>query len=166
MQAIHNFMYRTNLYMKLSEYLQNEPVKIYYIVIGILYTGYILTFLGIYYANPEYIQQLNIFIRVFVSVVLLVRFNPFNEVVVSKSDRILISAAAFFLLITTGVNDSVCARGNERSACLNKIEKIFYKTYIVENHGINQTTNPAREAKPESREYTRHSEIIGAKQWD
>ena len=98
-------MYRTNLYMKLSEYLQNEPVKIYYIVIGILYTGYILTFLGIYYANPEYIQQLNIFIRVFVSVVLLVRFNPFNEVVVSKSDRILISAAAFFLLITTGVTE-------------------------------------------------------------
>ena len=66
---------------------------------------YIVAFLGIYYVNPEYSKYLSIFIRLFISVFLLIRFNPFSKVIINTNDSILISASAFFLLINTGVTE-------------------------------------------------------------
>ena len=66
---------------------------------------YIVAFLGIYYVNPEYSKYLSIFIRLFISIFLLIRFNPFSKVIINTNDSILISASAFFLLINTGVTE-------------------------------------------------------------
>ncbi len=91
--------------MKSSELFSNGSVYFYYFLVSILYTIYIVTFLGIYYVNPEYSKYLSIFIRLFISIFLLIRFNPFSKLVINTNDSILISASAFFLLINTGVTE-------------------------------------------------------------
>ena len=91
--------------MKSSELFSRGSVYFYYFLVSILYTIYIVTFLGIYYVNPEYSKYLSIFIRLFISIFLLIRFNPFSKLVINTNDSILISASAFFLLINTGVTE-------------------------------------------------------------
>ena len=91
--------------MKSSELFSTGSVYFYYFLVSILYTMYIVAFLGIYYVNPEYSKYLSIFIRLFISIFLLIRFNPFSKVIINTNDSILISASAFFLLINTGVTE-------------------------------------------------------------
>jgi len=85
--------------------LKKKPSNIYYFFVGLLYVLYAVTFLGIYYVEPKYTEYLSIFIRFFVAVILIIRFNPLYKVTCSESDRILISAAAFFLLVNMGITE-------------------------------------------------------------
>jgi hypothetical protein len=64
-----------------------------------------MAFLGIYYVNPEYTKTLSLVVRLFVSFVLLYRFNPLYKVTMSESDRTLIFAAGFFLFVNTGITE-------------------------------------------------------------
>ena len=91
--------------MKSTELFSKGSVYFYYFLVSILYTIYIVAFLGIYYVNPEYSKYLSIFIRLFISIFLLIRFHPFSKVIINTNDSILISASAFFLLINTGVTE-------------------------------------------------------------
>lgn len=93
--------------MGFQDFLQFNSYKFYYALIGIMYVIYAVTFLGVYYVKPEYIEHLSVFTRIFVAAVLLIRFNPFYKITFSESDRILISAAAFFLLVNTGVTEYI-----------------------------------------------------------
>jgi hypothetical protein len=93
--------------MGFQDFLQINSYKFYYILVGMMYVIYAITFLGIYYIKPEYVEYLSIFTRVFIAAILLIRFNPFYKVTFSESDRILISAAAFFLLVNTGVTEYI-----------------------------------------------------------
>lgn len=93
--------------MGFQDFLQFNSYKFYYALIGIMYVIYAVTFLGVYYVKPEYIEKLSVFTRIFVAAVLLIRFNPFYKITFSESDRILISAAAFFLLVNTGVTEYI-----------------------------------------------------------
>jgi hypothetical protein len=85
--------------------IANESSKFYYSLVGMLYTLYAITFLGIYYVNPEYINYLSIFIRFFVAIILIIRFNSLHKIPCNSSDRILITASAFFILIDMGVTE-------------------------------------------------------------
>lgn len=91
--------------MGFFNYLSNNSATMYYILVTFFYLAYILAFLGIYYVEPKYTEYLSIVIRLFVAIVLLIRFNPYFKVRFNENDKILISAAAFFLLVNTGVTE-------------------------------------------------------------
>lgn len=93
--------------MNMSLFFQDYSAGMYYFFVLVLYIIYILAFLGMYYVNPKYTEYLSIGIRLFVSLVLLIRFSPFYNSKFTESDRILISAGAFFLFINTGITEYI-----------------------------------------------------------
>lgn len=91
--------------MTLFSFVQNQSSRVYMAIVGLLYAFYIMAFLGIYYVNPEYTKTLSLIVRLFVSFVLMYRFNPLYKVTMSESDRTLIFAAGFFLFVNTGMTE-------------------------------------------------------------
>jgi len=91
--------------MTLFSFVKNQSSTVYTMVVGLLYAFYIMAFLGIYYVNPEYTKTLSLTVRLFVSFVLMYRFNPLYKVTLSESDRTLIFAAGFFLFVNTGMTE-------------------------------------------------------------
>ena len=83
----------------------SQSSKFYYSLVAILYTLYAITFLGIYYVNPEYIEYLSLFIRAFVAIILIIRFSPLYKITCTESDRILITASAVFILVDMGITE-------------------------------------------------------------
>ena len=91
--------------MTLFSFVKTQSSTVYMTIVWLLYTIYIMAFLGIYYVNPEYTKTLSLIVRLFVSFVLLYRFNPLYKVTLSESDRTLIFAAGFFLFVNTGITE-------------------------------------------------------------
>lgn len=91
--------------MTLFSFVQNQSSRVYMAIVGLLYAFYIMAFLGIYYVNSEYTKTLSLIVRLFVSFVLMYRFNPLYKVTLSESDRTLIFAAGFFLFVNTGMTE-------------------------------------------------------------
>lgn len=73
----------------------------------LLYASYILIFLtltGISSIAPQYLDKLYNFIKIYISTILLLKFNPFlNNNKISKFDKQLIFSASLFLLFTTSL---------------------------------------------------------------
>jgi hypothetical protein len=64
----------------------------------IIHLVYIAVFLGIFVTIPEYIRLLNIFIQVFLCLILMIRFHPFRENhKLQPGDSMFIFGAAFIL---------------------------------------------------------------------
>ena len=92
---------------RIDTFLDKIASPIYFWLIGLLYIVYLAAFLGMFYVNPAYIRWLSIAIQVFISGVLLIRFNPFYKHVVHDGHNVLVFACAFFLLMNVGLTESV-----------------------------------------------------------
>lgn len=71
------------------------------------YFSYILYFLvlfGISYSAPKYLYLLNIYMPIYVSLFLLIRFNPWKRFSFTDYDRKIAFQAGIFLLLTTSLN--------------------------------------------------------------
>jgi len=84
---------------------EKQKENIYYMSILILYAMYGLTFLGVIYLNKKYIRIFNIIIHVSVCLLLILRFNPYNEHQITNFDKTLIITAASFLLFNVFVTE-------------------------------------------------------------
>jgi hypothetical protein len=84
---------------------EKQKENIYYISILILYLTYILTFLGVIYLNKKYIRIFNIIIQISICLLLILRFNPYNEHQITNFDKTLIISAASFLLFNLFVTE-------------------------------------------------------------
>lgn len=77
-----------------------------------LYLSYLLYFFaisGIVYYNPNYLHNLETFIKYYVAIILLIRFNPFIAKEKVKVDtefdrRVAFSAGAFLLLSSSAID--------------------------------------------------------------
>ena len=79
-------------------------LTIFMITIHLLY---IVTILGIYYVNPEYIRMMTSIVQTFVAVFLLWRFRPFTQPVLTPFDSQVIFMCASFLFINVVVIEMV-----------------------------------------------------------
>lgn len=77
-----------------------------------LYLSYILYFFaisGVIYYNPKYLHNLETFIKYYVAIILLIRFNPFiakeNVKIDTDFDRRVGFSAGAFLLLSSSVID-------------------------------------------------------------
>lgn len=77
----------------------------YYILTYLLYSLYFLLYIGFEIFNiPEYLEILNIITRLYVSLILIIKFNPFaSKDKFSKFDRDIVFKSGLFLLTTIGL---------------------------------------------------------------
>lgn len=103
----------------LNHMVQNISPHIYFILVGISYTIYFVSIIGLAYINPTYVKSLNKIIQTFVAIVLFIRFNPFQtNITCTRNDRIFILASSFFLLINDEFVEYI------RTYFLNHVKKI------------------------------------------
>ena len=81
--------------------LQN---KIYDILVYITWFLYIIIALGLSANAPEYLDDLQYYVKLYVSLFLIYRFNPFRRVKFTGLDAKIAFSAGVFLLATTAIN--------------------------------------------------------------
>jgi len=71
------------------------------------YLSYILLFVtmtGLIYINPNYLNTLNLLIKVFISLFLIVKFNPFTkQETINKFDKEIAFSAGVYVLLSTSI---------------------------------------------------------------
>lgn len=76
-------------------------------VIFITYTLYFLIIFGISKRAPEYLETLQYWVKIYVSVFLIIRFNFLRKVQFTDLDRKIAFTAGLFLLTTTIIDQIV-----------------------------------------------------------
>ena len=80
-----------------------SAVKHTYIAIMVfLWVSYILSYLGVYYVNPQYTSYLSLALRLLVCGFLIFRFHPFRTHELRDFDARLIFASAVMILTDVG----------------------------------------------------------------
>ena len=73
-------------------------IPIYTGSLWIIHLVYIAVFLGVFVTIPEYIRLLNVFIQVFLCLILMIRFHPFQDNhKLQPGDSMFIFGAGFIL---------------------------------------------------------------------
>lgn len=92
----------------IDSFVGTFSTHVYYIIIGIIYTLYLVSIVGIAYIDPEYAKVLNTWLRTFIAFVLILRFNPLRKnVSFTTNDQTLVFASAVYLLSNDQILDIV-----------------------------------------------------------
>lgn len=68
------------------------------------YSLYILFAVGIFKSAPQYLESLDYYVKIYISLFLLWRFNPFRKIHFTELDRKISFSAGIFLLTTSAIN--------------------------------------------------------------
>lgn len=68
------------------------------------YALYILFAIGIVKSAPQYLETLDYYVKIYISLFLLWRFNPFTKIHFTELDRKVSFSAGIFLFTTSAVN--------------------------------------------------------------
>ena len=71
------------------------------------YLSYIALAIGIKIISPDSLNTLDYYTKIYVSLFLLFRFNPFRKIEFNELDRKIAFSAGIFLITTTVINDIV-----------------------------------------------------------
>ncbi len=93
-KSILKFISSNNNYFKWHK-------NIYLLIVYISGILYIIAFTGIMAFNPQYLEFLHIIMRYYISIILLIRFNPFVEHTMTKFDKKLVFTCALLLFVST-----------------------------------------------------------------
>lgn len=71
-----------------------------------MYIMYTVSILSIVDINKEHIRNIDLIIKISISIMLIYKFNPYSDIKnISKDDKQLIFDSGVFLLTTTGVHN-------------------------------------------------------------
>jgi hypothetical protein len=76
-------------------------------IVALSWILYISITLGLTFAAPQYLNYLNSFVRIYVSLFLIYRFNPFRQIKLTNLDAKIAFSAGVFILGTTTINGFV-----------------------------------------------------------
>ena len=82
-------------------YIQDHAFNIFLILSWI---SIITLSLGFTIINPEYISTMNYYIKIYVSLYLMYRFNMFRKIQFTDLDRKIVFSAAVFIFTTTALD--------------------------------------------------------------
>ena len=77
--------------------------KAYDIIIILSWILYIIIALGLSANAPQYLDDLHSFVKIYISLFLIYRFNPFRRVKFTSLDAKIAFSAGLFLLATTAI---------------------------------------------------------------
>ena len=91
--------------IKITE--QKWHQKLYYLLSYFSIFLYILAFIGLSFNAPKYLLLLQEIMKIYISIILILRFNPYYKIEFNKNnyefDRKLAFSSGVFLLLTTGI---------------------------------------------------------------
>lgn len=90
--------------MVFNKDLHNFQNKAYNIIIYVTWVLYIVIALGLSANAPQYLGLLHSFIKLYVSLFLVYRFNPLRRVKFTMFDSKIVFSAGLFLLGTTAID--------------------------------------------------------------
>ena len=76
-------------------------------ITSLLLLIYLVTYMGVLYINPDYINKLTFGVNIFICIFLLYKFNPLREHTLNKFDGKIIFASALFMLTNLGINEII-----------------------------------------------------------
>ena len=79
----------------------------YDIIVYITWFLYLIIALGLSANAPQYLDDLQYYIKMYVSLFLIYRFNPFRRVKFTGLDAKIAFSAGLFLLATTAINNAL-----------------------------------------------------------
>jgi hypothetical protein len=100
--------------------LQDKTLDIIFYITTILY---IAIAFGVYFVPEIYITYIHDFIKLYVCLFLIYRFNPFNNTKCSNLDKRIAFTAGFFLLSTTIIDRIFSNIINKTKTNIEKIRK-------------------------------------------
>jgi hypothetical protein len=116
--------------------LQDKLFNLFIIISYITY-GFIL--LGISSSKPAYLVYLDSIVQVYISLFLIIRFNPLRKIVFTDLDRKICYSAGLFLFTTTTINHILI---NYFDNISNYIKNLFGIKLKNQNHNQNPNQNP------------------------
>jgi hypothetical protein len=93
--------------MSLSENIFIYQEKIWDFVFYFSYFLYFLFVIGFANNAPEYLIPLNYYVQIYVSLFLLIRFNPFSNFKFTELDKKIAFTGGLFIISTTILNKSL-----------------------------------------------------------
>lgn len=90
--------------MVLKKDIHQFQNRVFDVVIYISYALYIAVALGLSASAPQYLDELQHYMKLYVSLFLIYRFNPFRRVKFTELDAKIAYNAGWFLLATTFVD--------------------------------------------------------------
>lgn len=85
--------------------------RLYFNIYHLSHIIYFITLFGIITINPQYLVVLETIIKYYISIFLILRFNPWTYKYINKEegefDRHVAFTAGFFLLLTTAINNII-----------------------------------------------------------
>lgn len=91
--------------MTINSFLHNIQNNIYNVVVYTTWLLYILVILGLSANAPQYLNELQYYLKMYISLFLIYRFHPFRQIKFTELDAKIAFSAGFFLLTTTAIND-------------------------------------------------------------
>jgi len=88
-------------------YFKKHHEKIFIYGLYASYTLYALILLGISTSAPKYLKELQGFLKLYVSLFLIWRFNPYRTAQMTPFDKRVVFSSAMFLLTTTTITQLV-----------------------------------------------------------
>lgn len=93
--------------MKLNNFFKKYHEKIFFFSIYASYILYALVLFGLSTTAPKYLEYLKSFLKLYVSLFLLWRFNPLRKTKMTTFDQRVVFSCALFLLTTTTITEIV-----------------------------------------------------------
>ena len=93
--------------MLLSKNIFIYQEKIWDFVFYFSYFLYFLFVIGFANNAPEYLIPLNYYVQIYVSLFLIIRFNPFSKIKFTELDKKIAFTAGLFIVSTTILNKSM-----------------------------------------------------------
>ena len=90
--------------MEFNSFIHRFQNRMYDIVVYITWILYIVIALGLSTNAPQYLDDLQYYIKLYVSFFLIYRFNTFRRVKFTGLDAKIAFSAGIFLLATTAIN--------------------------------------------------------------
>lgn len=91
--------------IKITE--QKWHQKLYYLLSYFSIFLYIVAFIGLSFNAPKYLLLLQEIMKIYISIILILRFNPYYKIEFNKNnyefDRKIAFSSGVFLLLTTGI---------------------------------------------------------------
>ena len=88
----------------LKKILYDIQNNIFNIIILVSYVSYAFIALGMFSTSPKYLETLDYYVKIYISLFLLWRFNPFTKIKFTDLDRKIAFSAGLFIFTTTAVN--------------------------------------------------------------
>jgi len=94
--------------MKFTTLLNDIQENIFNIVIFISYILIVCSFFGLSSIAPHYLDNLDYYVRIYICLFLLWRFNPLRKIdIFTNLDRKIVFSAGLFILTTSALNEYV-----------------------------------------------------------